>query len=196
MCAGLGCEHCLTPRFDPQVRNLAAVKGKAAVESSGAKAAQLLPVLIGFLDVDAQRVLPASRCASMPSLVAAAANGSTSRAAPSGATSVQVRLMTCTFCLCFRSHDPTPQDRIKAGVIGLLAVLAGQLSADNLQALVSRLTAWLSAPSDLVQQALGAALPSVLAAAAVSEAQRREIVSALLERVRSRMQRLLCVLGL
>ena len=112
MCAGLGCEHCLTPRFDPQVRNLAAVKGKAAVESSGAKAAQLLPVLIGFLDVDAQRVLPASRCASMPSLVAAAANGSTSRAAPSGAASVQVRLMTCTLLpllLLTRSNTTGPR---------------------------------------------------------------------------------------
>ena len=178
------------------MRNLAAVKGKAAVESSGAKAAQLLPVLVGFLDVDAQRVLPASRCASMPSLVAAAANGSASRAAPSGAAAVQVRLMTCPHsALAFHSHGPT-QDRIKAGVIGLLAALAGQLSADNHQALLSRLIAWLSAPSDVVQQALGAALPSVIAAAAVSEAQRREIVSALLERVRSPMQRLLRVLGL
>jgi hypothetical protein len=85
--------------------------------------------------------------------------------------------------LSSNSRDST-QDRVKAGVIGLLAALSGQLSADNLQALLSRLTAWLSAPSDVVQQALGAALPGVIAAAAVSEAQRREIVSALLQRVR------------
>lgn len=77
------------------------------------------------------------------------------------------------------------QDRVKAGVIGLLGALSSQLSAENVQALLSRLTAWLSAPSDLIQQALGAALPGVIAAAALGDDQRREIVSALLQRVRA-----------
>jgi hypothetical protein len=86
----------VNPHGDPQVRSLAAAKGKAVVESSGAKAAQLLPVLVGFLDLDAQRMLPASRCVSMPSLVAAAANGNASRAPPGGAGSVQVRHVACT----------------------------------------------------------------------------------------------------
>jgi len=156
----------MTLRCDPQVRDLAASKGKAAVEASGAaKAMQLLPVLIAFLDVDAQRVLPASRCASLPSLAAAAATG-----APRPAPGADSR-----------------QDRVKAGVVGLLAALSGHLSADGTQALLSRLTAWLSAQSDLIQCALGDALPSVVTAATVSVAQRREIVSTLLERVRARL---------
>lgn len=76
------------------------------------------------------------------------------------------------------------QDRVKAGVIGLLGALSSQLSAENLQALLSRSIAWLSSPSDLIQQALGAALPGVIAAAAASDEQRREIVGSLLQRVR------------
>ena len=145
---------------------------------------QLLPVLVAFLDVDAQRLLPASRCASMPSLAAAAATGGAPRPAAGGADSRQVRVMrSCCTALRFDSHN-APQDRVKAGVIGLLAVLSAHLSAENLQALLSRLNAWLSAPSELIQRALGAALPGVIAVAAVSDAQRREIVSALLERVR------------
>ena len=66
----------------------------------------------------------------------------------------------------------------------MLGALSSHLSAENLQTLLSRLTAWLSAPSDLIQQALGAALPGVIAASAVSDEQRREIVAALLQRVR------------
>ena len=75
---------------DSQVRDMAASKGKAAVEANGAKATQLLPVLVAFLDVDAQRVLSVSRCASMPSLAATSAAGGDARSA-SGADSRQVR---------------------------------------------------------------------------------------------------------
>jgi hypothetical protein len=173
-----------TPPSDSQVREMAASKGKAAIEAGGAKAAQLLPVLVAFLDVDAQRVLSSSRSASMPSLAAAAANGSAARPA-SAAESRQVRIVRLMLHCRVKLTLESSQDRVKAGVIGLLGALSSQLSAENVQALLSRLTAWLSAPSDLIQQALGAALPGVIAAAALGEDQRREIVSALLQRVRA-----------
>jgi hypothetical protein len=81
------------------------------------------------------------------------------------------------------------QDRAKAGVVALLGGLATHLSADSdsTQALLVRLTAALSADSALVQSALGAALPLVMSAAALSDADRREFVSRLLKRVRTAM---------
>ena len=53
-----------------------------------------------------------------------------------------------------------------------------------MHALLLRLAAGLSTPSETVQLALGAALPRVLSAASVTQEQRHEFVTRLLERVR------------
>jgi hypothetical protein len=73
-------------------------------------------------------------------------------------------------------------------VVALLARVAALLSADadSMHALLLRLAAALSTQSDVLQCALGAAVGQVIVAASVTDDQRREFVSRLLERVRAR----------
>ncbi len=74
---------------------------------------------------------------------------------------------------------------MKAGIVAVLAGLSARLPAESNELLVSRLSAGLSAQSELLHHALGAALARVVAAAAMPDAQNREFVSQLLERVRA-----------
>ena len=67
--------------------------------------------------------------------------------------------------------------------MALLAGVVEHLTTDSKDALLMRFTAGLSSHSELLQSALGAALPRVITAAALTDAQRRELVAGLLERV-------------
>lgn len=87
--------------------------------------------------------------------------------------------------LCADATANAAQDRVKAGVVPLLEGLSTHLSPENRHALLERLAAGLSTYSELLYCAISAALPCVMDAAALTDAQRQSLVAGLLERVRA-----------
>jgi hypothetical protein len=106
---------------------------------------------------------------------------------------MRVHLRRATVPLTMRARA---QDRVKAGVVALLARVAALLDADSIHALLLRLAAGLSTQSDVLQCALGAAVGQVIVAASLTDAQRREFVSRLLERVRPTQPCTVCAVHL